>query len=215
MLYALRMRRISVVNNTGKRPPPPNETASTLSEACCQCARRSFHVLTESWINGSFPTYDFTYTQYLFSASLILAISSLSKTSGSLTDGDDFEIAMQILSQLDKNGNFAAKEFYRHIDSIKTIFDRITLEECQAGHPHWSRENASAGDVISYAVQEADSPADTSTNAPRLNFTEPLLDGLLSQPNLDLGILDPSIINDGFQAFMWPEEADYSSLAAD
>lgn len=75
-----------------------------------------------------------------------------------------------------------------------------------------SRETASADDAISYAAQEAGPPVDTPADAsPKLHLTEPLVEGLLSQSNLNPEILDPSMINDGFQQFMWPEE-DYNSL---
>ena len=82
--------------------------------------------------------------------------------------------------------------------------------------PSWtstlSRETASADDAISYAAQEAGLPVDTPANASsRLHLTEFLVEGLLSQLNLILEILDPSMINDGFQQFMWSEEH-YSSL---
>lgn len=210
LLYALRMRRMSLEGDRGNGPPSPRETASALSEACLQCARRSFYVLTESWINGSFPTFDYTYTQYLFSASLVLAISSLSNDPGSLTDGDNFETAVDILRQLDEIGNFAAKEFRRHVESIKLIFEGITLEESHVGRPHWSRAAAAAGCVTSRAVEDAGPSADTPANVPILNLAEPSLESLLSQSDFDLGIIDPSITNDGFQTFMWPEEG-YSS----
>ncbi|CAG8149300.1 unnamed protein product [Penicillium olsonii] len=205
LLYALHMRRLSAVHGAERESPTPNQTATALSEACCQHARRSFHILIDSWINGSFPTFDHTYTQYLFSASLVLAISYLANTPGSLADGDDFETAVQILGQLDSNGNFAAKEFYRHAESIKSIIRRIALEESQVGRPHWSREGATAAEAMSHAYQEAGSPLDEFH--PRLIASEPSFDGL-TYPELDLGILDPSIINDGFQAFMWPEDHD-------
>lgn len=213
MLCAPRLRRISVINNPGNRPPP-RQTASALSEARCQCARRLFHVLTESWINGSFPTYDYSYTKYLFSAVLVLAISSLSKTSGSLGNGGGFAIAVQILSKLAKNGNFAAKEICRHMESIKTIFDQITLEECQVGRPH-CLVKPRVQMMLFHTLRKKQAcrlihqqAADASS---RLHLTEFLVEGLLSQLNLNLEILDPSMINDGFQQFMWPEEH-YSSL---
>lgn len=66
-------------------------------------------MLADSWITGFFPTFDYTYTQYLFSSAMILAISSLLSAGGEATstgtaatatssgttsaDSDDFEFA--------------------------------------------------------------------------------------------------------------------------
>ncbi|KAF5685429.1 transcription activator [Fusarium denticulatum] len=116
LLYTLRLLQNS--DNATTRSPI-SEIALTLSEACIQCARRSCRILTDSWIDGSFPTFEFTYTQCLFSAAIILAISSLFQGTDSQRDSDDFESVAQILKQLDQSRNLAAKEFSKHIQAIK------------------------------------------------------------------------------------------------
>ncbi|KAE8383721.1 fungal-specific transcription factor domain-containing protein [Aspergillus bertholletiae] len=204
LLHVLHLRRARHERNTADQSLPFIETASALSEACLQCARRSYHILTESWVDGSFPTFDYTYTQYLFSTSLILAISSLLQNPNSSADRDDFETAVQILKQLDHNGNYAAKEFCRHVESIKAILESGRCTACQPGcsqcpHPPHTTSNA-----MLPSAQEAGTLAE-SADAARFGLSEPSLEGLLAQSNLDLGLLDPSVINDGFQAFMWRE----------
>jgi proline utilization trans-activator len=187
------------------RAPLISETALALSEACIRCARRSYRILTESWINGSFPTFDFTYTQYLFSASIILAISSL-QNPGPHNDGDDFEAAAQILNQLDQNGNFAAKEYSTHVETIIMIIKKITSDKSHVGHHHDPEPALAANDGMSHPAQETRPPVDMAIDTSSLTFTEPSLQDLLSQPTLDLEFLEPSIIDCDFQAFVWPEE---------
>ncbi|KAH7029106.1 fungal-specific transcription factor domain-containing protein [Microdochium trichocladiopsis] len=95
------------------------ETMLALAEACIRCARHSHQLLTDCWIDGSFAIFDYTYTQYLFSATTILAISSLSIGRSDQEDKDSFEYAYQFIDQLKKNGNFAALEFWRHVDEVR------------------------------------------------------------------------------------------------
>ncbi|UQC88385.1 fungal specific transcription factor [Colletotrichum lupini] len=106
-------------------------SAITLSEACIRCARHSIRLLTESWIDGSFATFDYFYTQYLFSALTILAASSLlqDSTSGAGTTPNDdkeaFEESVRFLSQLRDAGNFAAMEYCHHVDVMRAELDRF------------------------------------------------------------------------------------------
>lgn len=95
------------------------EKMLALAEACIRCARHSHQLLTDCWIDGSFAIFDYTYTQYLFSATTILAISSLSLGRADQEDRDSFEYAHQFIDQLRRNGNFAALEFWRHVDEVK------------------------------------------------------------------------------------------------
>ncbi|KAH7490962.1 hypothetical protein FOMA001_g3877 [Fusarium oxysporum f. sp. matthiolae] len=203
LLYTLRLRQNSDKAILGSLI---SETASTLSEACMQCARRSCRILTDSWINGSFPTFEFTYTQCLFSAAVILAISSLFQSSDSQRDGDDFESAAQILEQLDQNGNLAAKEFSKHMQAIKTILRSISFEKTRVEHGCYPEPALAANDNMSSHAGEARPPVDISTDELMFPLAAPLLQDLLSQSELDFYFLEPSIINDGFQAFIWPEE---------
>ncbi|KAK1145789.1 hypothetical protein N8T08_004030 [Aspergillus melleus] len=122
----------------------------------------------------------------------------------SSADRDDFETTVQILKQLDHNGNYAAKEFCRHVDSIKAILESGRYLTCQPGCPQCPPAGPTADDAILPASCAADAVAE-SADVPRLGLDESSLEGLLSQSNLDLGFLDPSVVDDGFQAFMWLE----------
>ncbi|KAJ0322464.1 hypothetical protein COL5a_008694 [Colletotrichum fioriniae] len=108
-------------------------SAITLSEACIRCARHSIRLLTESWIDGSFATFDYFYTQYLFSALTILAASSLLQdgngpgagTGAPNDDKEAFEESVRFLSQLRDAGNFAAMEYCHHVDEMRAELDRF------------------------------------------------------------------------------------------
>lgn len=97
----------------------------TLAETCIQCSRHSYRLLSEAWIHGSFVIFDYFYTQYLFSAAINLALSSLLGSAQSQTDGDNFNTAVDIIRQLSLSGNFAAKEFGEHLHAIEESMERV------------------------------------------------------------------------------------------
>ncbi|RYN72346.1 hypothetical protein AA0117_g8656 [Alternaria alternata] len=119
LLHVLRSHKQSWSNPTidPKRNLP--EGALALAETCIQCARHSYRILTEAWIHGSLATLDYFDTQYLFSATTVLAISSLLQSPRSQADGDDFNNAVELLRQLAQSGNYGAKEFVKHMDAIE------------------------------------------------------------------------------------------------
>jgi proline utilization trans-activator len=151
------------------------------------------------------------YTQYLFSASLILAISSLLKFPGSQGDSDDFETATQILEQLEQAGSFAAKEFCMHIAATKSILEKVNLREEQSGRKrqHDTTLAAQHGTTTKHA-EEVTGWDNTSMDASGLTWAESSLQELLSQSDLNIQSLEPSIIHDGLEPFVWPE-GEYSS----
>lgn len=196
MLHVFRLRRTPPGTPGRDGPTGINDTAVALSEACIQCARRSCSLLTESWIHGTFPTFDYTYTQYLFSAAIILAISSLSGNPESAGDADEFEAAAQILGQLEQNGSFAAREFCRHIEATKGIIEGIRAGRAAAlgGDHRW--QVMAVGEGAPYIGRDAVVEG----------AAEPSLQDLLSYSELDFEFLEPAVQGDGFQAFAWPVE---------
>ncbi|EOD43596.1 putative fungal specific transcription factor domain-containing protein [Neofusicoccum parvum UCRNP2] len=183
--------------------PPIPETALALAEACIRCARHSYRLLTESWIDGAFATFGYFDTQYLFSAATILAISSLMNGKDSQSDGDHFETAAQFLSQLEQNGNFAAKEFCRHIDAMKLI-----MRETGGGGTGAIESSSTAASAIPRgAVQDSELPyaAGSSMVTAGMALAEPSLQEFLSQPDLDLRFIDTSIYDGGLQSLYWPD----------
>lgn len=209
------------------------ETMLALAEACIRCARHSHQLLTDCWIDGSFAIFDYTYTQYLFSATTILAISSLSVgRSDQEEDRDSFEYAYQFIDQLKRNGNFAAVEFWRHVDHIRVgmleFSSKIGRVDPQNGLVGGSGDGAagmaatasmgSGSASIGGALQHASAshlslvygsgtssstPLNTdyqSTMTTEMALAEPSLQEFLSQADLDLGFLDTSMHESGYQS---------------
>jgi proline utilization trans-activator len=203
-LHVLRMQMDILSESPSRTPSQVNDTALALSEACIRCARSTYRLLTDSWINGSFPTFDYTYTQYLFSASIILAMSSLSKNREAYSDGEDFEAAAELLRELDQNGNYAAKEFSRHIGAIKTVLETSRSAQEQSGLERGAHEPSRLR-TMPKPSQHAGISSDGILDAPRTDLMEASLQEILSHDNLDLRFLEPSFSDDSSPTFFWPD----------
>ncbi|KXJ90253.1 fungal-specific transcription factor domain-domain-containing protein [Microdochium bolleyi] len=205
------------------------ETMLALAEACIRCARHSHQLLTDCWIDGSFAIFDYTYTQYLFSATTILAVSSLSIGRSDQEDKDSFEYAYQFIDQLKKNGNFAALEFLRHIDHIRAAMieflskmggvnplnGQAALAEMDPGGTTTAAAigNMSMNAMITGPASHlshvygsttgGSTPVHTdyqSTMTTEMALAEPSLQEFLSQAELDLGFLDTQMHESGYQS---------------
>lgn len=87
--------------------------------------------MLQSWVNGEFHIFDYSYVRYLFSSATILAISSTLDREESSNDKDEFNLAIGFLQQLEQNGNPAATEFYAHIDETrKSLETRPSAHDC-------------------------------------------------------------------------------------
>ncbi|KAJ5019977.1 hypothetical protein K4K57_005917 [Colletotrichum sp. SAR 10_99] len=136
------------------------------------------------------------FNQYLFSASTILAISSLLNGKESQNDREQFEEAAQFLSQLRDNGNFAAGEFCQHIDAMKAMMAAAHARRggySVAGDASTLLGDATAsfGDAMNIAQ-----PFTAQNTTAGMALAEPSLQELLAQPILDLQFIDASIYND-------------------
>ncbi|KAF4446755.1 hypothetical protein F53441_9689 [Fusarium austroafricanum] len=186
LLHVLRTH-VAAWDTQPRTEPQIPVSAMTLSEACVRCARHSCRLLIDCWIDGSFATFDYFYTQYLFSSATVLAISSLIDGKDCRADKEQFESAAQFLAQLKENGNFAAEEFCRHVDAMKVCMRAVEARRGQftvlEGIDVFAGVNPTAGMALS----------------------EPSLQELLSQPVLDLQFIDASMYHDGAQGLYWPD----------
>lgn len=181
-------------NPTGEEPEIP-ATAKTLGEACIRWARQSCRILTECWIDGSFPTFDYFFTQYLFSASIVLAISSLLGGRDARSDIEQFETASQLLSQLKDSGSFAGEEFCQH---IKAMTELMAAAEAR-------RRKITLPPVVQVGTPQQRSDAGNGSSTTGLALSEPSLQEFLSRPLLDLQFIDTSIYSNDFQGLYWPD----------
>ncbi|KAK9639939.1 hypothetical protein V6Z98_001145 [Aspergillus fumigatus] len=95
----------------------------TLGEACIHAARHSHSLILTRYINGSVPVFGYFHAHYLFSASLVLAMSSLLPI-GSRNDIGAFETGLTVLQSMSENGNLAASEFYQNLEQVKYCLER-------------------------------------------------------------------------------------------
>ncbi|KAI5918470.1 fungal-specific transcription factor domain-containing protein [Camillea tinctor] len=187
------------------------ETAIALAEACIRCARHSHRLLIESWIDGSFYIFDYTYTQYLFSSAIILAISSLSIGKTDQEDKDGFDSAYQYLDQMRRIGNFAAIEFCRHLEAVRLGMAGFLSKN--------GKEGASPeGDAIEKLLTTSAYPSRLlpaeimtphhaglqPTMTAEMALAEPLLQDFLTQADLDLNFLDTQMQDNQFQSLYIP-----------
>ncbi|KAH7236465.1 fungal-specific transcription factor domain-containing protein [Fusarium tricinctum] len=194
LLHVLRTHVTAWATQPRTEPQIP-VSAKTLSEACIRCARHSCRLLIECWIDGSFATFDYFYTQYLFAAATVLAISSLIDGKECRSDREQFESAAQFLAQIKENGNFAAEEFCRHVDAMKVC---MTAVEARRGH-------FAVPDAGMMHLEGLDVGAAFTNPTAGMALSEPSLQELLSQPVLDLQFIDASMYHDGSQGLYWPD----------
>lgn len=183
------------------------QSAARLAEACIRCARHSFTLLSESWINGSFMIFDYFDTQFLFSSASILTISVVWDRTANLGDKDRIECIEQFLWQLKLNGNFAAAEFHQHVAAILPlvgIYEVHRLHQPGTGpemnddiskllpsNPSVSRTEPSGSEDISWGVALA----------------EPLFQDLLAQPATDLQFIDEaSLLDPDLNSFWYDQD---------
>ncbi|KAK2469898.1 hypothetical protein H9L39_18713 [Fusarium oxysporum f. sp. albedinis] len=119
LLHMLRMHKESKGGTPATADRMVSNNVQALAEACIRCARHSYATVVESWIEGSFRTFDFFNTRYLFSAATVLAISSLMGGPKSSEDRENFDFAGQLLEKLRDSGSFSAMEFCRHIEAMR------------------------------------------------------------------------------------------------
>ncbi|RSL47265.1 hypothetical protein CEP53_009999 [Fusarium sp. AF-6] len=197
LLHVLRTH-VAAWETQPRTEPQIPASAVTLSEACVRCARHSCRLLIECWIDGSFATFDYFYTQYLFAAATVLAISSLLDGKECRSDKEQFESAAQFLAQLKENGNFAAEEFCRHLDAMKVCMAAVQARRGDFAPLPDANLIQLDGIDVSQALTGANPTAGMA-------LSEPSLQELLSQPVLDLQFIDASMYHDGSQGLYWPD----------
>lgn len=188
------------------------ETTIALAEACIRCARHSQRLLIESWIDGSFYIFDYTYTQYLFSSAIILAVSSLSIGKANQDDKDGFDSACQCLDQLKRIGNFSAIEFCLHLEAVRLAMTAF-LSKSGEGELLLSAESTLPNLLSTSTVHPPSFTPDAvatpqhglqPTMTAEMALAEPLLQDFLTQADLDLNFLDTQMQDIQFQSLYIP-----------
>lgn len=198
---------LSVRRNSQPDSSGVSSDVQALAEACIRCSRHSYSLLMECWIDGSYATFDYLNTQYLFSAATILAVSALLGGARSSKDEEDFEQAAELLADLDKNGSYAAKEYCQHVAAMKESI-RVLPSRAQQRQEEASR--APIGIPVSgdpgVPYQLADLSYSGSLMTAEMALAEPSLQAFLSQTDPNLQHMDMSMLDNGLGSFYWPED---------
>lgn len=220
LLYIFRAYASSWKDSTAPEPQIPASAAS-LAEACSRCARESLNLLTERWVDGSFPTFDYFYPQYLFSAGTIVAVSSLLPRSKdkSEKDSEQFDSAIDVLMELRDSGHLAAAEFCQHFEAIKILTDNLSATRGDPDEPPSILKNLTAFNSPPAATALAINPVVTPGNTASLPGQS--LQELLMPPSLDLEFIDSTLFQDISQGLYWPKispenggEEDWTSVTS-
>lgn len=108
-----------------------SQGAGALAETCIRHAGQSYAILTEAWVKGSFKTFDYFRTQYLFSAATVLAVASVFDDSNG-TKRQDFEFAAELLRKLKGYGSYSACEMVQHVEAMITAI--LALETIEGAY---------------------------------------------------------------------------------
>jgi proline utilization trans-activator len=209
LLYVLRAHKDTWTAPNNQPKPQVPENVRTLTDACISCARHSFSLLMDSWVDGSFLTFDYFNTQYLFSVGNILAISTLLQGPSSAKDRDDFELASQLLVELKQNGNCTAVEFSQHLEAVKACMSGIALPAAQGSvHPGQANDtntNTPASGTSGLDYQTANAPHAGSFMTAGMALAQPSMQHFLSQTDPTCQQMDISILEHELDGFYWPE----------
>lgn len=159
-------------------------------------------LLAQSWIDGTFVTFDCFFTQYLFASLTILAISSLLKGKDSGADYDSYQEASRLLAHLKESGNLVAQEYCHHVDVMQTTVlayakRTVPLQNIALGQGG-SNVDPTAQVGETFPTGPAPGPI-ASTDFP---WTEPSLQELLSHPVVDIQFLEDAVRDS--QSLYWP-----------
>ncbi|KAJ5100139.1 hypothetical protein N7532_007140 [Penicillium argentinense] len=200
LLHKLQMHKESNGNAPASADQTISSNVQTLAEACIRCARHSYCTIVESWIEGNFGTFDYFNTQHLFSAATVLAISCLIGGPGSSKDHEDFEFAGELLKKLRDSGSFAAMEFCRHFEELKTdirsFWSGLPGTEAQSFEPNITGNSAHPNQLEPFLQPE---PLMTSGMA----LAEPSVEAFL-QSEQSLTQLDVFWDHTGRAGLYWP-----------
>ncbi|KAF7557809.1 hypothetical protein G7Z17_g449 [Cylindrodendrum hubeiense] len=209
--YIANLRLASLVNKVSKTGATPSMLQPTTRPVLLHVLRihvsswassaPSIQLLTDNWIDGSFATFDYFYTEYLFSALTVLAVSSLLDAKDSRSDKESFQEAARFLSQLKDAGSFAAQEYCRHVDAIKAALEAVYVKRRTAMETLRQTDEVGLAGLLPPLGQTIP----TQTAAGGTALIEPSIQELLAQPVLDLQFLDGSVYDSYSQGLYWPD----------
>ncbi|EME43638.1 hypothetical protein DOTSEDRAFT_72863 [Dothistroma septosporum NZE10] len=201
LLHLLKQRKTD--SQTDKASAPLSESALSLTTACIRCARNSLSLLKRAWTDGTIAAFDYFSTQYIFASATILALSCLLQSPGWTNDSEEFLLAVQFLQELDRNGNYAAKEYYTHIEALKVVVTDAINERTQ-GSSSTDTTTTFGGLSGSQVVAVPDYTTPTASDG---SLQYPPLQDFLNQPAIDLDFMETGGSWLDWNDIAWPELA--------
>lgn len=199
----------------------------TLSEACIHAARHSLALCVNEWTGGSLAIFGYAFPAYLFSAALVLVVSSLLPL-GDPSDLTSAETATEILRNLSLSDNLTSRDLYERMQRVRQCLHDSPLYSSSA-FSHGVVENVAsmlpmAGESDSGSLQPRRSSSNLqSSTGPLEDLGRPLFESnvpylttemalhqptmldFLTQSHVDFGLLDPvEMFNDFDLAFSMP-----------
>ncbi|CAG8127802.1 unnamed protein product [Penicillium olsonii] len=113
----LHVLTLQMKNPNNQFAEPISPVLATLSEACIHSARHSLALCVNEWTVGSLSKYGYTFPAYLFSAALVLMLSSLLPL-GDPSDLATAETAMEMLRSLSLSDQLISKDYYERIQRV-------------------------------------------------------------------------------------------------
>ncbi|KAJ5494314.1 Transcription factor [Penicillium fimorum] len=196
----------------------------TLSEACIHAARHSLALCVNEWTGGSLAIFGYSFPAFLFSAALILMISSLLPL-GDPSDLTSAETATEILKNLSLSDSLASRDLYERMQRVRQCLhdspiystsalshgpvDNVTNmlpmgeeSDSESLRPHQSPNNLQSTmgplEDLGHPLFESNVPYLTTEMA----LHQPTMLDFLTQSHVDIGLLDPvEMFNDFDLAF--------------
>ncbi|OQE05338.1 hypothetical protein PENVUL_c025G07070 [Penicillium vulpinum] len=221
LLHVLTLR---IKDQTNKSMDSIPSILVTLSEACIHAARHSLALCVNEWTGGSLAIFGYSFPAYLFSAALILMISSLLPL-GDPSDLTSAETATEILKNLSLSDSLASRDLYermqrvrqclhdsplyststlsrRALDNIANMLPTTEGSDSESLRPHRSSNNLQSP----MGPLEDLGPPLFESNVPYLTtemaLHQPTMLDFLTQSHVDIGLLDPmEMFNDFDLAF--------------
>ncbi|PLB47539.1 fungal-specific transcription factor [Aspergillus steynii IBT 23096] len=172
------------------------QPVGTLSEACIHAARHSHALVIDEWVNGSLPMYGYFYAQYLFSAVIVLVISSLLPSIGNPADIESLDTAIEILHRMSDHGNLAAAEFYENLRRVKQVLP--TDKSANVDHDNQTQMPGQAlySPIIPTNGAHVMEPAAANFAGftTEMAFLEPTMQEFLGRSDNEMDLVDPDLL---------------------
>ncbi|KAF2223017.1 fungal-specific transcription factor domain-containing protein [Elsinoe ampelina] len=200
-------------------PTNTSDPSLAFSTTCITCAKENIRILQSLWVVGSFSTFAYFYSNYLFSAGVTLGVASQlpSPTNDQDACTEGFEFVLQTLKHLTDCGNLPAKEFHKNLDALKA---QIAKWEEMKSHRQSSStvpmnvDNVGPGEFPGMGASAIETANQVWSGNSAFHdagvFSEPTLQGFLAQGSFDLPDIMAGAEGEGDPdlAFLytWPDE---------